>query len=117
MKGRTVVTFVACLFVATALATSLSASSALANDKFMVIASHTPEDCLKVLDDMSGKSSKLLSKFDWGCMAGDHTAYAVFDAKDEAAVKAMLPDDMKNAKIVKLNKFTAAQIKSFHEKK
>jgi hypothetical protein len=99
------------------LVTAAGASAALAGEKFQVIASHTPEECLKVLDETSAKNPKLLSKFDWGCMAGDHTGYAVLEAKDEAAVRAMLPADMQNAKIVKLNKFTAAQIKSFHKQK
>ncbi len=94
-----------------------SATAAAGNSKFMVIAPHTPEDCLKVLDEVKGKSPTLLSDFEWGCMAGDHTGYAIITAKDEGAVKAMLPPSMQEAKIVKLNKFTAAQIKAFHEKK
>ena len=85
--------------------------------RFMVIATHTPEECLKTLDEVKSEDTKLLGKFDWGCMAGDHTGYVVLEAKDEAAVKAMLPADMQNARIVKLNKFTAEQIQSFHAKK
>jgi hypothetical protein len=104
------------LFVAF-LVTTAGASSALAGEKFQIISSHTPETCLKTLDEVSAKNPKLLSKFDWGCNAGDHTGYAVVEAKDEAAVRAMLPAGMQDAKIVKLNKFTMAQIKSFHESK
>ena len=74
-----------------------------------------PEDCLKVLDETELKNQKLLGKFDWGCMAGDHTGYANIEGKDEAAVKEMLRASMQNARPVKLNKFTAAEIKSFHE--
>jgi hypothetical protein len=84
--------------------------------RFFVRVSHTPEECLKTLDEVSAKSKELLAKFDWGCMAGDHTGYAILEGKDEMAVKQMLPADMQNAKIQKLNKFTAEQIKSFHEK-
>jgi hypothetical protein len=105
------------LLSATLLLVVLAVAPGLAKDtKFLVMARHTPEECLKTLDEVSAKSSKLLSTFDWGCMAGDHTGYATIEAKDEAAVKAMLPDGMKDVKIVKLNKFTPAQIKSFHEK-
>jgi hypothetical protein len=96
---------------------AFASATVMAKDaRFFVMASHTPEECLKTLDEVSAKSSKLLGKFDWGCMAGDHTGYATFEAKDEAAVKAMLPAGMKDAKIVKLNKFTPEQIKMFHEK-
>jgi hypothetical protein len=97
---------------------TLSTSPAQAgNTKFYVSASHTPEECLKTLDEASAKGSKFLGTFEWGCMSGDHTGYAFVEAKDEAAVKAMLPASMQNAKIVKVNKFTEKQIKSFHEMK
>jgi hypothetical protein len=105
------------LLFATLFLVAFTMTSAMAKDaRFIVIARHTPEECLKTLDDVSGKSSKLLATFDWGCMVGDHTGYATIEAKDEAAVKAMLPADMRDVKIVKLNKFTPQQIKSFHEK-
>jgi hypothetical protein len=85
--------------------------------RFLVEAKHTPEECLKTLDEVSAKGSKTLARFEWGCMAGDHTGYAIVEAVDEAAVKAMLPAGMQNAHIVRLEKFTAEQIKGFHEKK
>ena len=104
------------LLFATLFLAAFAVTSATAKDaRFFVMARHTPEECLKTLDDVSAKSSKLLATFDWGCKAGDHTGYAVLEAKDEAAVKAMLPADMKDVKIVKLNKFTQKQIKAFHE--
>ena len=87
------------------------------HDRYLIEAKHTPEECLKTLDELSAKSSKLLSKFDWGCMAGDHTGYAMVEAESDAAVKAMLPPSMQNAHIVKLNKFTPEQIKTFHATK
>lgn len=109
--------FIPRLILATLVLVAFTAVAAYAGgDRFIVVAHHTPEDCLKTLDEVSGKSTNLLAKFDWGCMAGDHTGYATIEAKDEAAAKAMLPASMKNAQIVKLNKFTLEQIKSFHEK-
>jgi hypothetical protein len=105
------------LLFATLFLVAFAVTSGMAkNTRFFVMARHTPEECLKTLDDVSAKSSKLLATFDWGCMAGDHTGYAILEAKDEAGVKAMLPADMKDVKIVKLNKFTEQQIKAFHEK-
>lgn len=105
------------LFLATLFLLAFTAASAHAKDtRFIVVAHHTQEECLKTLDEVSSKSTNLLARFDWGCMAGDHTGYAIIEAKDEAAVKAMLPPGMQNAQIVKLTKFTQEQIKSFHEK-
>jgi hypothetical protein len=85
--------------------------------RFLIEAKHTPEDCLKTLDEVNAQGSKTLSKFDWGCMSGDHTGYAIVEAEDEAAVKAMLPASLQNAHIVRLEKFTPEQIKEFHQKK
>jgi hypothetical protein len=86
-------------------------------NRYMVEVKHTPEECLKTLDEINAKSSALLSKFEWGCMSGDHTGYGIVEAESEAAVKAMLPSSMADAHIVKLNKFTPQQIKAFHAKK
>ena len=84
---------------------------------FMITASHTPEDCMKVLDDVTAKNVKLLGRFEWGCMAGDHTGYMMMEGESEASIKRMLPVSMQNAKVVKVTRFTAEQIRSFHEKK
>lgn len=104
-------------FAVILLAGLLVSVSYSSTNRFLVVAAHTPEDCLKVLDETKAKGVSLLGKFDWGCMAGDHSGYCVIEGKDEAAVKGMLPASMQNARVIKLNKFTADQIKSFHEKK
>ena len=91
-----------------------TASAVAANSRFLVTAPHTKEECLKALDDVKAVGTKLLSKTDWGCMAGDHTGYVILEAKDEAAVKRMIPASWSDARIVKLNKFTVKEIESFH---
>jgi hypothetical protein len=95
--------------------------SAPTNDKtkvYYVQAKHTPEQCLNALDEFKGKGDAVLSKFEWGCMAGDHTAYAFLEAKSEADVKQMLPKDVQaTAKIQKVEKFTPDQIEKFHKQK
>jgi len=98
---------------------ALPAMKALAggtHDRYMVMASHTKEECLNALDEVKEMGGKLLAQTDWGCMAGDHTGYLVMEAHDEAALKKMLPASWSGAKLVKLNKFTSAQIESFHKK-
>ena len=83
--------------------------------KYLVTATHTPEECLAAMDEVA-KDKKLLDKAEWGCLSGDHTIYLTTQADSpEAAIK-MLPErDQKNAKAVKLTKLTAAQLKKFHE--
>ena len=86
--------------------------------EYMIIAPHTPEECLKVLDEQLAMGPQSLAKWEWGCMAGDHTGYAIVEAASDSAAAKMVPAEVQaKAKIVKLNKFTAEQIKSFHEKK
>jgi hypothetical protein len=84
--------------------------------RFLVIAPHTKEECMKALDDVKAMGQKVLDKCDWGCMAGDHTCYVILEAKDEADARKMLPGNWTSAAFHPLNKFTAAQIESFHKK-
>ena len=87
-------------------------------EQFMVVEKHTPKDCLKMLDAVETKGGMgLLDKFEWGCKSGDHTGYALVDASSEAAVREMLPASMKDVRIIKVTRFTPAEVKSLHEKK
>ena len=86
-------------------------------DRYLLIMPHTPEQCLASLDAMEAESPQLLAKTDWGCMAGDHTGYLVVHASSEQAALNMVPaSERAQAKAIKLNKFTEAEIKSFHKK-
>ena len=90
----------------------------MAKAKYLVTMPHTEAECLKALDDIVATNPKLLDKCWFGCMAGNHTGWATVDAKSEADARAMLPKDaQEKAQIVKVDKMTADQIKSFHEKK
>jgi hypothetical protein len=85
---------------------------------YFVLTTHTPEQCLKTLDDMKGKGDAFLSKFEFGCMSGDHTAYAFLEGKSEEDVRQMLPKDVQaTAKIQKVDKFTPDQIEKLHKGK
>jgi hypothetical protein len=84
--------------------------------RFLITAHHTKEECVKALDEAKETGTKFLDQCDWGCMAGDHTAYVVLEGKDEATVRKSLPKSWAGAKITPLNKFTPDQIASFHKK-
>ena len=84
---------------------------------YLVIAPHTAEQCLAVLDDVKEHDTKLLEKMEWGCMAGDHTGYLTTHAATPEAALGKLPEKSRvGAKAVKLNKFSSDQIASFHKK-
>jgi hypothetical protein len=85
---------------------------------YFVQAPHTPEQCVGTLTDLKSKGDQFLSKFEFGCMSGDHTAYAFLEGKSEADVRASLPKDLQaNAKIQKVDKFTPDQIEKLHKGK
>jgi hypothetical protein len=81
---------------------------------YLIESPHTKQECLDALDALREKPD-LLSKFEWGCMAGEHTGYAVVDAPNEQAVRGLIPDNVRGkAKILAVTKFTPQQIEGFH---
>jgi hypothetical protein len=91
-------------------------SSPKPTSRFLVTEKHTKEECLNALDEVSKVGKKFLDQCDFGCMAGDHSAYVILEGKDEAEIQKMLPASWATAKIVRLNKFTPEQIAAFHKK-
>lgn len=83
--------------------------------RYLLESPHSKEECLKALDEILAEGPSVLNKFDWGCMDGDHTGYALIDAKGESEVMNIIPGFLRNkARIHKLGKFTPEQIRSFH---
>lgn len=83
---------------------------------YFVQVPHTKEQCMTALVEMKNQGESILSKFEYGCMSGDHTAYGFLEGKSEESVKLMLPEaERTTAKIVKVNKFTAAEIEKMHK--
>jgi hypothetical protein len=94
----------------------VKAAKASMDNTYFVMAPHTKESCMKVLDELKSKGEDHLSKYKFGCMAGDHTSYAFLKAPSEEALRKMLPADvLANAKIQKVDVITAKQIEEFHK--
>lgn len=86
-------------------------------EKYFVESKHTQEECLRALDEILAKGPEVLSKVEWGCMAGDHTGYSIVEARSETEALANIPKFLRGkARAVKLNKFTPEQIRAFHQK-
>ncbi|MBI5886749.1 MAG: hypothetical protein HZB85_09260 [Deltaproteobacteria bacterium] len=84
--------------------------------RYLILSPHTKEDCLKALDEVLAKGASVLNKFEWGCMAGDHTGYAIVDAENEVKARDIIPASLRaKARVVQLGKFTPEQIRSFHK--
>ena len=83
---------------------------------YYVQAVHTPDQCLTNLTEMKAKGDTYLSKFEFGCMSGDHTGYAFLEGTSVENVRQMLPkEEQATAKIEKVDKFTVAQIEQMHK--
>ncbi|HTO95569.1 MAG TPA: hypothetical protein VMK66_00890 [Myxococcales bacterium] len=92
--------------------------AAKGKDRYLVIAPHTAESCLSVLDDINQHQAKLLEKIDWGCAAGDHTGYVAVEADSaDAALRTLPAKAREGARAVKLVKFSPQQIRQFHDSK
>jgi hypothetical protein len=86
--------------------------------RYMIESPHTPEECLRALDEELAKGKEVLDKIEYGCKAGDHTGYALVDAitRDDALNK-YVPSFLQNkARVIEVGKFTPEMIKSFHSK-
>jgi len=106
------------VFVAVPVTAQDKGESAQAKYDFMVVSPHTAEGCLAALDEIVGSGEGALDKWNWGCMAGDHTGYAVVKAADQKEALQVVPKSLRSqATAVKLNKFTAKQVESFHKMK
>jgi hypothetical protein len=85
--------------------------------KYMIEAPHTEAECLRALDEQLAKGTEILKKFNWGCMAGDHTAYAIVDVKDEKEARNLVPSFLLDkARIIEVSVLTPDVIRSFHTK-
>ncbi len=94
----------------------MAKAKAPAMSTYLVTAPHTAEQCAKSLDDTAAMPGAL-AKWSFGCMDGDHTGYLICTAASaEAALMNVPADERPTAKAVKLHHFTAAELKSIHEK-
>jgi len=85
--------------------------------KYLITSRHEPADCLRALDEELAKGSNVLDKFVYGCKDGDHTGYAIVDVKTMSDALALVPGFLQElACITKVDKYTPAEIKSFHAK-
>ncbi len=85
--------------------------------RYLIESPHSAEDCLRALDEELAKGPAVLEKFEYGCMAGDHTGYAIVDAMSREDAVKLVPAFLQNrARIVEVGKFTPDMIRSFHTK-
>jgi hypothetical protein len=86
--------------------------------RYLVQATHTPEECLQGLDDIVALGPQEIQRYDFGCAVGDHSNHVCFcsvEAASEAAAREMLPRGIRGkAQITEVGKYTADQVRAFH---
>jgi hypothetical protein len=86
--------------------------------RYLIESPHTTEECLRALDEILAGGPGALAKYDFGCMSGDHTGYCIVEAGSESDARNAVPSFLRSkTRIVKVDKFTPEQIKSFHQMK
>ncbi len=85
--------------------------------KYVIETPHTPQECIRALDEQLAKGPEVLKKFNYGCKAGDHTGYAIVDVMNDSEARSLIPTFLLNkARIVPVDIFTPEVIKSLHAK-
>jgi hypothetical protein len=80
---------------------------------FIVISSHTSEDCSKVLQNIL--ATGYLTHFDWGCKDGEHTGWAIIEAENKAEALLVVPSSARStARVVQIEKFSPDQVHGMH---
>jgi hypothetical protein len=75
-------------------------------DRYIVISSHTAEDCRMAVKHFREHHANFLTHFEWGCYDNDHTAYAFIDAENHEEAKLTVPPLFRNkTRVVKLVNF------------
>ena len=81
--------------------------------RFLIEVPHeeTTVACARVVDVFLRTGSHFLSNADWGCRDGVHTAWIVVEVDSKEEARGIVPPALRGqAKVVRLNKFTAAEI-------
>ena len=48
----------------------------MATSEYLIESSHTPEECMKALDEFGGKGPEVLAGFEFGCGHDVHTGWS-----------------------------------------
>jgi hypothetical protein len=82
-------------------------------DRYLVIAPHTHEECVKAIKVIEAVGS--VTRWDWGCKDGEHCGWVIVEAESrDEALLAVPAIERHNARAVKLTRFTLEEMKQLH---
>ncbi len=86
--------------------------------RYMIQASHDPshDTCTRVLNAFLKAGAHYLTNADWGCLAGEHTAWITVEADDDYQARLMVPPVIRRtAQVTKLNRLTTQEIQELFD--
>lgn len=84
--------------------------------RYLIAATHTPAECVAVLEEVLTRGPDALASYEWGCLAGDHTGYAIVEAATKGEIETSVPARLRGkTRIVELATFTPAQVAGFRQ--
>lgn len=73
-------------------------------ERYLIETPHTAQECHLLVGQVYAMG--YLHNFDWGCMDGVHSGWAIIEAENEAQARLAVPSIVRNkARVVRLNKF------------
>jgi hypothetical protein len=83
--------------------------------QFLIEVPHPEEtlSCARIVKVFLSSGSHFLTRADWGCMDGVHSAWLVVEAANKEEARMVVPPQFRSqAKIVGLNKFNLEQVEA-----
>jgi len=82
--------------------------------RYLIESPHELKDCALILQQI--KAMGYLYNFDWGCQSDVHTGWAIIEVENESQARMVVPWMVREkARIIKLNKFSPAEVDTLHE--
>ena len=82
---------------------------------YMVVVEHTPDECLRTMDELAYHTPELLEQFWFGGIAGEHKGWVIVDTDSEQDALEKLPPALReNADVVPVRRYTAHSVRALH---
>lgn len=81
--------------------------------RYLIELTHNDEhaECVRALEATERHGGHFVRSIDWGCLSGVHSGWLVVEVEnDQQALQVVPPEFRKDARIVKLNRFSKEQI-------
>ena len=78
-------------------------------ERYLIETPHNAQDCKMLVQQVYAMG--YLNHFDWGCMDGVHSGWAIIEAEDDAQARLAVPSIVRSkARVIKLCKFSDTSV-------